>query len=328
MKQAGVVPVGPPFSSAHAALLYSTVDELAAAAVPYLVEGARAGHRVVAVTGEDFRDVVSDRLPDDVDVEFADAEAWYVTPGQAMRRFDEYLSHRETTGQPVSILAEPVWPEHDVVRRRAWHRCESLWPLGAPPDAVSLLCAHDVRRLAPGIVGTVRRTHPTVVTASGQQPSADYTDPQVLCDEWAADGLPTPGGTLSMMEFDIGDLAAVRSFVARNARLARLAVHRVDDVVTAVNEVALNAVVHGGGHGCLRCWRDPWQLVFEVDDRGDGRPDQLAAHVRPRRESLLDSGLGLWIANQCSDVLEVRYGPGWLVRLYTFLRAPVAAPDR
>ncbi len=315
---------GPLYPSRHAALFHAGPDEFAAVAVPYLVDAARSGERVVAVMTDQTRDVVATGLPDDVDVEFADAHAWYITPGQAMRRFDEYLSQREASGQPVSILAEPVWPDHDLIRRRAWHRCESLWRLSAPPDAVSLLCAHDIHRLNPGIVETARRTHPSVITPSGREPSTGYTEPRELCDELAAGELPAPGGTLSMMDFDIGDLAAVRSFVARMARLARLAVHRVDDVVTAVNEVALNAVVHGGGHGCLRCWRDPWQLIFEVQDRGEGRPDQLAAYVRPRRESLLDSGLGLWIANQCSDVLEVRDGPGWLVRLYTFLRAPVA----
>lgn len=311
-----------PSSPPHAALCYSDTEQLSAAAASYLAKAARADSRILAVATPSVSNVVEDTLPGSVDVEFADADDWFTAPGRAMRRFDEYLSDHEATGRPLAILAEPVWPEHDAVRCRAWHRCEALWALSAPYEAVSMLCLHDVRRLAPSIVSTARRSHPSVAADDVWEPSSDYTDPRKLCEELAAEELPTPGGTPSTIEFGSAELPAVRGFVARNAVLARLVPARVDDVVTAVNEIALNAVVHGGGHGCLRCWRDPWQLVFEVDDHGCGQPDQVAAYIRPRREQLLDSGLGLWIANQLSDVLEVRGGPGWRVRIYILLRPP------
>lgn len=71
----------------------------------------------------------------------------------------------------------------------------------------------------------------------------------------------------------------------------------------AVHELAMNSLVHGGGRGVLRIWRDDDAVVCEVrdsgyiDDPGIGRrlPDPDC-----------DSGRGLWIVNQLCDLVQIR----------------------
>ncbi|BCB77438.1 hypothetical protein GCM10022251_71060 [Phytohabitans flavus] len=112
-----------------------------------------------------------------------------------------------------------------------------------------------------------------------------------------------------------GRLPAIRLQVEIIARDCGLSAERASDWVTAVNELLANAVRHGGGSGELRIWRNG-DLFCEVRDAGPGfaptpyldRPD------RPVPSS--DGGMGLWIARQLSDGMEIDSGPsGTVVRI-------------
>jgi anti-sigma regulatory factor (Ser/Thr protein kinase) len=84
--------------------------------------------------------------------------------------------------------------------------------------------------------------------------------------------------------------------------------------VLAVNEVATNSVVHGGGGGILRLWPEDEALICEVND--GGRIDKpLAGREVP--EDSYTSGRGLWMANQICDLVQVRsFGGGSTVRIH------------
>ena len=82
----------------------------------------------------------------------------------------------------------------------------------------------------------------------------------------------------------------------------------------AVNEVATNSIIYGGGEGTLSLWQSGETVVCEVSDRGRN-VDPLAGRRRPRPEAL--RGRGLWIANQVCDLVQVRaFVSGGVVRLH------------
>jgi anti-sigma regulatory factor (Ser/Thr protein kinase) len=87
-----------------------------------------------------------------------------------------------------------------------------------------------------------------------------------------------------------------------------------EDLTLAVDEIAANSLLHGGGRGVLRVWAEPDTLVCEVSDEGVIR-NPLVGRVRPALDRL--GGRGFWLANQLCDLVQVRSGPaGTVVRLH------------
>jgi anti-sigma regulatory factor (Ser/Thr protein kinase) len=112
-----------------------------------------------------------------------------------------------------------------------------------------------------------------------------------------------------------GQLPAVRQQVEDIARRCGLAPERVSDWVTAVNELMSNVVRHGGGAGQVRVWEDG-RLICEVRDSGSGFPaaDYVSRRHRPPLSGA--GGMGLWIARQMTDDLQIDSSPaGTVVRI-------------
>ncbi|MEO3748672.1 ATP-binding protein [Plantactinospora sp. B5E13] len=137
-----------------------------------------------------------------------------------------------------------------------------------------------------------------------------------------------PGSVLLQIHFVADQITAARQQVTRCLQAhGLLEGDRLDDFVTAINEAMTNAVRHGGGRGELRLWRDR-QLVCEVTDRGSGLPAALPIpHARPQPSA--NGGMGLWLARQLADSMEVDSGlDGVRVRLAMALPADPAHPER
>jgi two-component system nitrate/nitrite response regulator NarL len=164
----------------HEALLYSSTDELAAGAVPFLQHGLSCGEDVLVVMREAGRIVLQQALGEDsAHIEFADANAWYRSPEHAFESYTRSIEERLERGAPrVRVVAEVVWPESsataDVAR---WKRYEAGISAAMASVAVSFICAYDSRELPAGIVTDARRTHPILRSADGARPSAHYVPP-------------------------------------------------------------------------------------------------------------------------------------------------------
>jgi anti-sigma regulatory factor (Ser/Thr protein kinase) len=126
-------------------------------------------------------------------------------------------------------------------------------------------------------------------------------------DEAVAVGRPrvTRGSTITL-EFAVADLPTLRRLVEERARTAGLSVAQRQDAVLAVDEIAANAVRHGGGGGRLDLWLAPGWFWFRVADRGDGLPDGVGPSLP---EPSQPNGRGLWIAKRLADLLTVDTGP-------------------
>ncbi|MET7950990.1 ATP-binding protein [Micromonospora sp. NPDC005324] len=126
---------------------------------------------------------------------------------------------------------------------------------------------------------------------------------------------PTAGRPLFSTSFDLADLARVRNEVEAVSRRCGLDPDEIEDWVTAVNELLINVVRHGGGTGAIRLLLNG-QLTCEVIDRGRGF--NTARYVsRVERPPLSGAGgMGLWVVGQMANYLLVDSGPeGTTIRI-------------
>lgn len=96
--------------------------------------------------------------------------------------------------------------------------------------------------------------------------------------------------------FDLASLASLRHAVTRTSYACGLEPQSVDSFVLAVNEIATNAVVHGGGQGHLRLFPDDDRLCCLVRDYGPGLSSGYEVAQRP--PCTATGGRGLWLADQ------------------------------
>ncbi|WFE98706.1 ATP-binding protein [Micromonospora sp. WMMD964] len=126
---------------------------------------------------------------------------------------------------------------------------------------------------------------------------------------------PTAGRPLFSTSFDLTDLARVRIEIEAVSRRCGLDQDEIEDWVTAVNELLINVIRHGGGSGSMRLLLDG-RLTCEVTDQGRGFN---AARYVPRVERPPLSGaggMGLWVVGQMADYLLVVSGPaGTTIRI-------------
>jgi anti-sigma regulatory factor (Ser/Thr protein kinase) len=121
--------------------------------------------------------------------------------------------------------------------------------------------------------------------------------------------LPSPPATPPLDQlFDEDGLYALRAAVAAHAAHLGASELVVDDLVVIANELASNAIRHGGGTGRLRLWRTGRSISCEVTDTGDGLADpDTAGHERPQVAAY--GGRGLWVVRQMTDRIDIRTGP-------------------
>ncbi|RGA06569.1 ATP-binding protein [Microbispora triticiradicis] len=104
------------------------------------------------------------------------------------------------------------------------------------------------------------------------------------------------------------DLATLRDDIQRFALAAGLTGARLDDLVIAANEAAINVLEHGGGVGTLVMSSDGAVLAVEVaDELGTLRPGAVPGQ-RPSGRSV--RGFGLWLMGELCDSVTIEQVPG------------------
>jgi anti-sigma regulatory factor (Ser/Thr protein kinase) len=124
-------------------------------------------------------------------------------------------------------------------------------------------------------------------------------------------GTARSGGPVLVTErwFRSDDLAAVRALVASQATRAGATQEQSEAMVVVANELATNAVTHGGFEGRLRLWRGAEHVVCEVADTGPGIPSPATAGVEAP-DKMSASGRGLWLVRLLADGVEIDSHPG------------------
>ena len=316
----GVVPApGPRY--VHDALFYSSPDELAAATVPFVEEGLAAGDAVVVIASPATADVVRTAVDDDRVRVLAWTEAYARRTPAAVTAFRRLADEFTATGaRRVRVVGETDFgcTEREQLE---WQRYEAVvnhaladWPLWG-------LCLFDTTRLPEPVLESVTRTHPTVVVAGrSRTPNPRFVDPAAYLR-----GLPVPveplqDGVPRLAVDDVSDPIALRHVVA--AELAAVGGVRevVEDFLLAVDETTSNAIRHGAPPVGLRLWTSADRVVCAVTDHGPGLDTPFAGYGPAHGEDLSRGGMGVWLARQLCDHVDISCGPdGVTVRLTTAL---------
>ena len=303
----------------HQGLVYGSDEEFLSATVPFCLNGLEQDDAVLAVTTSANIGLLRQQLGSAAkSVEFIGADDWYLAPGRTLAAYYRYVDERTASGRyrQVRVIGEPVWHGRDVLETEEWTRYESVINIAFADCPAWIVCPYDTRVLPEAVVADARRTHPQLVTGPTADPSSHYADP--LNGTWRRELSPAPTDGKAVMRFD-ADLTAVRSFVNGTALSLGMSRDAVDRLVFAANEVATNAVQHGGGAGEVTVWRTGPKVVCDVKDfGGSGSPVEagwVLGYLPPDPER--QRGHGLWTVRQLCDLAEVHTGEeGTTVRLH------------
>ena len=289
----------------HKAFLYAGTDDFLSITVPYLKSGLERGQAVVAVAREPNLTALRDTL-DEKDIVYVDSAGFYRHPVRTLRDYQTIV--RDNAPRSVCALAEPVWEGWTERQTLEWIRYESLINAVFGGTDARALCPYDTATLPPRVVAEARRTHPLLLAPGHDGANDEYIDPVAFgsgCDRGLRSDRPADAEYLPI---DGADLHILRAFVAERARRHDLADQPAQNLVTAVNEVAANALQHGTPPIGLWVWRDGPELVCEVGDHGLWRPGPgpLTGFIPP--ESALQTGFGLWTVRLLVDHMELRTG--------------------
>ena len=123
--------------------------------------------------------------------------------------------------------------------------------------------------------------------------------------------------TASAMRFDsdLGQLAAVRQFIRRQAKLAGADPEAVPDIVQAVDESVTNVIRHGyrGGAGAVDVEVEAVGRSLVVRVRDQAPPFDPTRLPDPKTGATLDQwppgGMGVFLARELSDEVTYRRMP-------------------
>jgi anti-sigma regulatory factor (Ser/Thr protein kinase) len=299
----------------HDALFYRGPGEYSKEVCSFVCEGLNTGEPVlVAVPGRRL-DLVRGALGEAAGaVSFADMAVLGRNPARiipAIRRFTDSRRPRRTR-----FVGEPVWPGRSAAEITEATRHEALINTALAAVPTTVMCPYDASGLGAAVLTGARQTHPRVVDDGARRASADYTGTAVA-RAIAAQPLPSPPPRARSTAFGEQDLPALREQVRRRAAREGISSSRAQDLVTAVHEIAASTMVHAGGTGTLRIWRDGAALVCEIRD--DGRiTDPLAGRHPDSPHD--DSGHGPRLAHELCDLVEIRSGhQGTTVRLHVLI---------
>lgn len=309
----------------HRAFLYDGIEQFLSVAVPFLREGVERGDAVVAVVREPGLTALREVLAAQGEIDFYDSAGFYRHPVRTLKSYQELVESKAP--RKVRALAEPVWDGWTPRQTLEWARYESLINVVFANSGARALCPYDLGGLPDPIIDHARRTHPLLATGTATAVNGDYVDPAAFgreCDRARRFSRPHDADYFPV---DSDDLHPLRTFVGRRANAHGLDDTATRNLVTAVNEVAANALRHGTPPIGLWIWAEGSELRCEIGDNGLWRADPLIGFVPP--ESALQSGFGLWTVRLLVDLVEVRSGwNGTFVRVTVRGRPPTPPGTR
>lgn len=322
---------------AHRGLLYGSEEEFLASILPFIRDGLNRGDPVCSVSTDRNADWLRRELGTDARyVEFHESSRWYQHPVRALATAHRLVQATTPEGQQLRVIAEPLWVPRWPQEKKEWVRYESLVNAAFAGTNVAFMCCYDTRVVDPDFLAELARTHPEVVVNGHAQPSFGYVEPEQFnaeCHSAPLPELPAPALWLSFRR--VNQLAVLRDFVTSHASQAGATVQSTAQFVQAVDEVATNALEHGGGSGVLQVWTGPESILCQISDTGAGLRNPLDGQLPPGHRAA--RGRGLWLARQFSDLVELHSDPeGTTVRLHLDLRqgrtspadpAPTATPQ-
>jgi anti-sigma regulatory factor (Ser/Thr protein kinase) len=287
----------------HAVLLYDCDAEFHAAIADFVHEGLAVGEPVLVAAPGRRLDALRAALNESGDaVTFVDARGVGANPARLIPAYRQFID--DHPGRRVRLTGELMWTGRTAGEVAEITRHEALLNLAFDGVPVSIQCLYDSGAVDSAALADIERAHPVVIRAGRRHANEHYAGPGLspFCDR----PLPSPPADCIRRSFDdVDSLPAVRRDLSDRASHFGLSKGRLADLVTAVNELVSNALVHGGGRGVLRLWRDAAAGTVTCEVTG---PGQIADQLAGRRLAPVSAGgaHGLWLVNQLCDLVEPR----------------------
>lgn len=298
----------------HSLLLYDSEAQFSAAVADFAHEGLAAGEPVLVAAPGPRLDALRAAVNDLGDaVTFVDAQGVGANPARLIPAYRQFID--DHPARRLRLTGELIWPGRTAGEVAEITRHEALVNLAFDAVPVSVQCLYDSSALDSAALADIERAHPVVVRGGRQHANAGYAGPGLspFCDQ----PLSSAPADSARRSFDqVGDLPAVRRHLTDRASRFGLSSGRIADLVTAVNELVSNALVHGGGRGVLRVWRDAAAGTVTCEVTG---PGHIADQLVGRRFVPASAGgsHGLWLVNQLCDLVELRsHAAGTTVRVH------------
>jgi len=302
------LPAGP----SHAAVLYSSDEDLCARVLSFLRGGLDGGEAVVAVVSQRAEKIVGSALGDDAgQVRWGLPGLSYQHLGRASEAIRGYLAARRAAGAGTRLLTESELDggPRGAGRLAAYLRAETAATQLFGGYGFPWVCLYDRRRYTPEVLADVARVHPQVVGADGlATESAEYIKPAAYLSAHPGPVSPIPPDVaLEMKLTEVGDLAVARHRVGDVARVLGLTIADSRMAEVAAGEVIANAFRHGIMPGIVRVWCGQGIVTIRIDSGGPGEAAATAGFQPPDLAG--GASAGLWVARQLADVVHVETRP-------------------
>jgi len=306
----------------HEAGFYGSDAEFRALIVPFAEEGIAAGEPVVLAYDARKSGLLRAWLTAASAVDFIGDETAYAAPARAIATYRRLFESHVARGAGQIRVAGELPQLSNGGSFEGWDRYESAVNTIWDDFPVWGRCLYNTTTASAAVVDVVRRTHPYLVSPTGQRRASDgYQDPV------AFEGLPYVPDPLEssrpLTELVNRPAAEARHALAQIAR-GRIPDPTLEDLLIGVTEAVANAQHHGRPPATVRIWASPDSIVVTVHDTGTGPADRLAGLV-PAAGSTSDRGLGLglWVIHQLDADVTLRHtGDGFTVRLRHLRRSP------
>ena len=287
----------------HVAGFHDSPADLLGQLTPLVVAAAERGEPVAAVLRPVTEEALQQALGDAVElIPLALPESTETCSGQTVAAYRARELRELTRGgtRPVTVIAEHI-SRFDGADGGFWTELDAAMNVALAELPVTLTCFFPELPLHQSVLEGARRNHESLLIGGRARTNPEHRAPREVLTEQPTSApivLRPPDVELT---FGAWQLHEVRAAVERAALAADYQPDRAEDVVLAVNEVATNAVEHGGHEADLYIWAED-ALVCEVHDRGelsDPLPGLAAPHPADPK------GRGVWIARQLCDTLHI-----------------------
>ena len=289
----------------HDLLLHDCDEDLVAATRAFVEQGLASDGRVLVHSCEERLAMLRGQLGSHPRLEYGLDRDLYQSPSTTMFGYERALER-----DPTELWVTGTVPlGDDPAGHHAWLHYESLVNELLSGFAFHALCTYDTRTVPRGTIAAARATHPGLSAGGERTRCADYVKPAAFLTDpptgWP--DLRSMRPTIAITVQGLGDLRSARHLLARSAESAS-AVDRESIIgfTTAVHEVLVNALTHGGPPVDLTVWAETARLTCQVTDNGPGIPDDFFGYQHPTP----NAALGLWAARHLCDELIVINEPG------------------
>lgn len=218
----------------------------------------------------------------------------------AARRARELRELTEGGTRAATVLTEHI-SRFDGPDGGYWTELDAAMNVALADLPVRLTCFFPELPLHAQILEGAMQNHPQLLVGGELRLNPEHRCPRVVLTDQPSGAPDLLGPPDVRLTFGAWQLHDVRAAVEQAIGDADYQPAHAEDVVLAVNEVATNAVEHGGSDAELFIWTGDG-LVCEVHDRGvlgDPLPGLQAPH------SSNPKGRGVWIARQLCDTLHI-----------------------